>query len=141
MLTVNKVNRRWSDNTLDQKKKDKQWVTTRKTKNRATRTPLTTNLYDKRADLNFPIGNFPFICSNIPAAPAYGEHISQLIRYSRTFDSYQDFLDRGLLLRRNLKLNQGFLLVKLNSSLRKFYCRHRYKIFVSQMTMDMFHLS
>ena len=28
------------------------------------------NLYDKRDDFNFPIVNFPFICSNIPEAPA-----------------------------------------------------------------------
>ena len=42
--------------------------------------------------------NFPFICSNIPAAPAYGVSISQMIRYSRACGSYQDFLDRGLLL-------------------------------------------
>ena len=33
---------------------------------------LITKLYDKRDDFNFPIVNFPFICSNIPAAPAYG---------------------------------------------------------------------
>jgi len=25
--------------------------------------------------------NFPFICNNIPAAPAYGIYISQMIRY------------------------------------------------------------
>jgi len=85
--------------------------------------------------LNFPIVNFPFICSNIPAAPAYGEYISQLIRYSIACGSYQDFLDRRLLLMREL-LNQGFLLVKLKSSLRKFYGRHhdlvgRYGISVS----------
>jgi hypothetical protein len=88
--------------------------------------------------------NFPFICSNIPAAPAYWVYISQLIRYSRDCGSYHDFLDRGLLLTRNL-LNQGFLLVKLKSSLRKCYGRHhdlvdRYRISVSQMTTDMFHL-
>jgi hypothetical protein len=41
-------------------------------------------LYDKRYDFNFPIVKFPFICSNIPAVPAYGVYISQLIRYSRT---------------------------------------------------------
>ena len=35
-----------------------------------------TQLYDKRDDFNFPIVNFPFICSNIPAAPAYGVYIS-----------------------------------------------------------------
>jgi hypothetical protein len=42
--------------------------------------------------------NFPFICSNIPVAPAYGVYISQLIWYFRACGSYQDFLDRGLLL-------------------------------------------
>jgi hypothetical protein len=31
---------------------------------------LRTYLYDKRDDFNFPIVNFPFICSNIPAALA-----------------------------------------------------------------------
>jgi hypothetical protein len=67
--------------------------------------------------------NFPFICSNIPTAPAYGVYISQMIRYSSACGSYQDFLDRGLLLTMKL-LNQGFLLVKLKSSLRKFYGRH-----------------
>jgi hypothetical protein len=105
---------------------------------------LGTKPYDKRDDFNFPIVNFPFICSNIPAAPAYGVHISQMIRYSRACGSYQDILDRGLLLTRKL-LDKGFLLVKLKSSLRKFYGRHhdlvdRYGISVSQMTTDMFHL-
>ena len=99
----------------------------------------------KRDDFNFPIVNFPFICSNTPAAPAYWVYISQLILYSRACGSYQDVLDRGLLLAMNL-LNQGFLLVKLKSSLRKFCSRHhdfvdRYGISVSQMTMDMFHLT
>ena len=37
---------------------------------------LRTKLYVKRVDFNFPIVNFPFICSNIPAAPAYIEYIS-----------------------------------------------------------------
>jgi hypothetical protein len=106
---------------------------------------LRTKLYDKRDDFNFPIVNFPFICSNIPAVPAYGVYISQLIRYSTACGSYQDVFDRGLLLKRKL-LNQGFLLVKLKSSHRKFYGRHhdlvdRYGIPVSQLTMDMFHLS
>ena len=61
---------------------------------------LRPKLYDKRDDFNFPIVNFLFICSNIPAAPAYGVYISQLIQYSRACGSYQDFLDRGLLLTR-----------------------------------------
>ena len=104
---------------------------------------LRTKLYDKRGDFNFPIVNFPFICNNIPATPAYGVYISQLIQYSRACGSHQNFLDRGLLLRRKL-LNQGFLLVELKSSLRKFYGRHhdlvdRYGISVAQMTTEMFH--
>ena len=53
----------------------------------------------------------------------YGVYSSQLIRYSRACGSYQDLLDRGLLLTRKL-LSQGFLLVNLKSSLRKFYGRH-----------------
>jgi len=75
---------------------------------------LRTKLYDKRDDFNFPIVNFPFICSDIPAEPAYEVYISQMIRYSRACGSYRDFIDRGLLLTRKL-LNQGFLLVKLKS--------------------------
>jgi hypothetical protein len=67
-------------------------------------------LYDKRDNFNFPIVNFPFICSssNIPAPPAYGVCISQLIQNSRACSSYQDFLDRGLLLTREL-LDKVFL--------------------------------
>jgi len=42
-----------------------------------------TKLYDKCDDFTFPVVNFPFICSNIAAPPAYGVYISQLIRYSR----------------------------------------------------------
>ena len=56
---------------------------------------IRTKLYDKKDDFNFLIVNFPFICSNIPA---YGVYICQMIRYSRACGSYQDFLDRGLLL-------------------------------------------
>ena len=44
---------------------------------------LRVKLYDKSDDFNFPIMNVPFICSMIPAAPAYEVYISQLIRYSR----------------------------------------------------------
>ena len=56
-----------------------------------------------------------------------------------------DFLDRWLLLTRKL-LNQGFILVKLKSSLRKFYGRdhdlaNQYGISVSQMTMYIYRLS
>jgi hypothetical protein len=74
--------------------------------------------YDKRDGFNIPIVDFPFIYSNIPAGPAYGVYISQVIRYSIAYGSYHDFLDRGLLLTRKL-LNQGFLLVKLEVIISK----------------------
>ena len=37
---------------------------------------IRTKLYDKIYYFNFPIVNFPFIRSNIPAEPAYGVYIS-----------------------------------------------------------------
>jgi hypothetical protein len=43
---------------------------------------LRAKLYDKRDDFNFLIVNFPFICSNIPAAPAYGVYISP-VKFSK----------------------------------------------------------
>ena len=43
---------------------------------------LSTKIYDKRDAFNFKIINFPNMCSNIPASPAYGAYISHLIRYA-----------------------------------------------------------
>ena len=77
------------------------------------------NLYKQEIE----ISKTRFLCSNITAAPVCGVHVSQLIRYSRACGSYQDYRDRGLLLTRKL-LNQGFLFVKLRSSLRMFYGHH-----------------
>jgi hypothetical protein len=48
---------------------------------------------DKRDDFNFPIVNF---LNNIPAAPANGVYISQLIPFFKLCGSYQDFLDAVL---------------------------------------------
>ena len=63
---------------------------------------LSTKIYDKRDDFNFKIINFPNMCSNIPASPAYGVYISQLIRYARASSNYSDFLKRHLHLRNRL---------------------------------------
>ena len=68
---------------------------------------LSTNIYDKRDDFNFKIINFPNMCSNIPASPAYGVYISQLIRYARASSNYSDFLKHHLHLRNRL-LDQGY---------------------------------
>ena len=64
---------------------------------------LSTKIYDKRDDFNFKIINFPNMCSNIPASPAYGVYISQLIRYARASSNYFDFLKRHLHLRNRLQ--------------------------------------
>jgi len=101
---------------------------------------LKTKHYDKRDDFSFSIVNFPFISSNIPASPAYGIYISQLICYSRACAQYSDFLDRVQLLIQWL-LKQGYVAPRLKSSLQKFYRRHhslvdRYEISISQMKME-----
>ena len=102
---------------------------------------LTTRLYDKRNDFNFPIVNFPFL-SNIPSAPAYGVYVSQLIRYARTCSNYQDFMERGKVLTTKL-LSQGYQKTKLVATLKKFYGRHHdlvnpYNVAVSRIVSDVF---
>jgi hypothetical protein len=77
---------------------------------------------------------FPFICSNIPTAPAYGVYISHVILYSRACGSFFDFFDRGLLLTKKL-LKQGFLVVKWKSSIGKIYSRHHDKIVDIQLNV------
>jgi len=101
--------------------------------------------YLEKGRLRTKAYDFPFLCSNIPTAPAYGVYISQLILYWTACDTSWNTLLRGLLLTRKIPI-QGFLLVKLKSSLRTFYSRNHdlidiYGISVSHMTMDMFDLS
>ena len=64
--------------------------------------------YDKRDDFTFTLVNFPFISSNIPALPAYGSYISQLVHYSRAGVQYSDFRDRTQTIRQKL-LKQGYV--------------------------------
>jgi len=92
---------------------------------------LTTKLYDKREDFNYPIFNYHFLDSNTPSSPAYGVYMSQLIRYSRICNSYHDFLLRSVLLTRKL-LNQGFIESRLRFTLKKYFGRHHHSLIVSQ---------
>ena len=71
-----------------------------------TNTPFRISIYDKRDDFTFRIFNFPHMDSNIPANPAYGIYISQLVRYARICTSKVDFMNRlrGL----SLRLRQQF---------------------------------
>ena len=105
---------------------------------------LTTRLYDKRDDINFPIVNFPFLSSNIPSAPAYGVYVLQLIRYTRACSNYQDFMERGKVLTTRL-FSQGYKKKqkKLVATLKKFYGRHHdlvnpYNVVVSRIVSDDF---
>ena len=84
---------------------------------------LTTRLYDKRDDFNFPIISFPFLSSNIPSVPAYGVYISPLTRYARACLNYQDLMERGKVLTTKL-LSQGYQKTKLVATLKKVYGRH-----------------
>ena len=85
---------------------------------------ISTKIYDKRDDFNFKIINFPNMCSNIPASPAYGAYISLLIRYARVSSNYSDFLKRHLHLRNRL-LDQGYKKIHLIRSLKKFIFRYQ----------------
>ena len=101
---------------------------------------LHTKLYDKRDDFNFEIINFPYLCSNIPSAPAYGVYISQLLRYCRASDSYEDFLVRHSSLAIKL-MRQGFSENRLVRSFKKFYGKYgdvvsKYDKSVTQMMRD-----
>jgi hypothetical protein len=69
---------------------------------------LKTKLYDKRDDFTFPIRNFPFISSNIPASPAYGAYISQYKRYSSACAQYNYLLGRAQVLTQML-LKQDYV--------------------------------
>jgi hypothetical protein len=80
--------------------------------------------YDKRDDFYFKIINFPNMCSNRPASPAYGVYISQLIRNARASSNYSDFLKRHLHLRNRL-LDQGYEKIRLIRSLNKFIFRYQ----------------
>ena len=65
-------------------------------------TPFRISIYDKRDNFTFRIVNFPHMDSNIPANPAYGAFISQLVRYARICTSIVEFINslHGLSLER-----------------------------------------
>ena len=96
---------------------------------------ISTEIYDKRDDFNFKIINFPNMCSNIPASPAYGVYISQLIRYARASSNYSDFLKRHLHLRNRL-LDQAYKKIRLIRSLKKFIFRYQYLVEIYSVSAE-----
>ena len=81
-------------------------------------TPFHLSVYDKREDFSFRIVNFPHMDGNIPANPAYGVCISQLVRYVRICTSKLDFIRRLRWLSSRL-LHQGFKSMLLRKSFTK----------------------
>jgi len=101
---------------------------------------LTTKCDDKRDDFNIPIVIYPFLDSNIPSSPAYCVYMSQLIRYSRNCNSYQDVLHRLVLLTRKL-FSESFIETRLRLTLKTFFGRYHhlslsYRVSVTIMAND-----
>ena len=67
--------------------------------------------------VHFGIVNFPFMCSNIPAGPAYGIYISQLVRIGRICDNYEDFVSRNRLVTTRL-INRAFVTLNYVAALK-----------------------
>ena len=80
------------------------------------------------------------MCSNIPASPAYGVYISQLIRYARASSNYSVFLKRHLHLRNRL-LDQGYQKIRLIRSLKKFIFVEIYSVSAEKIINDGFSYS
>ena len=85
--------------------------------------------------VRFKIINFPNMCSNIPASPADGVYISQLIRCARASSNYSDFLKRHLHLRNRL-LDQGYKKIRLIRSLKKFIFRYQYLVEIYSVSAE-----
>ena len=96
---------------------------------------LCTKRYDKRDDFNFKIINAPYMCSNIPASPAYGVYILQLIRYVRASSNYSDFLKRHLYLRIRL-LDQGYKQIRLIRALKRFIFQYQYIVEIYSVSAE-----
>ena len=78
------------------------------------------------------------MCSNIPASPAYGVYISQLIRYARASSNYSDFLKHHLHLRIRL-MDQGYNKINLIRSLKKFIFRYQDLVEIYSVSAETMH--
>ena len=83
----------------------------------------TTAVFDKRDSFTFNIVNFPHMSSNIPAKPAYGVYISQLVRIARICSSFVQFKDRHYILTEKL-IKQGFWYSGLCAAFKRFSRKH-----------------
>ena len=83
---------------------------------------ISTSIFDKRDDFDFPIVSFPTLSGNIPTKSSYGVFIGELVRYARAYTHYKDFNTRTMILIRKLK-SQYFTKIGLIRSWRRF-CDH-----------------
>ena len=83
---------------------------------------LSAGICDKRDDFGFGIMGFPDVCSSVPASPACGVCVSQLIRCARGSGGCSDFLRRRLRLGGGL-LDRGCGGIRLVRSLGRFVFR------------------
>ena len=84
---------------------------------------VNSKIYDKRADLEFDVVNFPFLNGDVPHRPSYGVNISQLIRFARVCSHVEDFNARNKCLTAKL-LKQSYRYHSLRKAFSKFYRRH-----------------
>ena len=79
--------------------------------------------YDKRADFDYEIVNYPHLSGGIPALPHTRLILSQLVHYSRACCEVSDFKERNLLVSSKL-LRQGFRDHKLCRTFLRLYRRY-----------------
>ena len=82
-----------------------------------------TTVYDKRDSFQFDVINFPHLSSNIPAKPAYGVYISQLVRIGRICSTFVQFKERHYKLTQKL-IRQGFWYSGLCVAFKRFTKSH-----------------
>jgi hypothetical protein len=81
------------------------------------------SLFDKRDAFDFVIVNFPDLSGNIPARQSYGVFTSQLIRYARCCQDFNDFRERTLALVGRL-VRQHFSIGQLRRTFENFVDCH-----------------
>lgn len=85
---------------------------------------LSKSLYDKRDTFGFDIVAFPNLLSNVHFSSSHGVFVSQLVRFSRICDEFQDFASRAKRLFDRL-VNQGFSRRILRNKVEKFFQNYR----------------
>jgi hypothetical protein len=85
---------------------------------------LSKSLYDKRDAFGFDIVAFPNLLSNVHFSSSHGVFVSQLVRFSRICDEFQDFATRAKKLFDRLVF-QGFSARILRCKVEKFFQKYR----------------